>query len=178
MSKLRLTVSALVVVAAFAATANAITFGQPDGTRHPNVGALVADWNSASPGPDQFCSGTLVSPTLFLTAAHCMVGWPDGTEFWVSFDPEYDEDSAAPTGLVPVSSFTYHERFGQPGGGSNPYDIAIVTLASPQAATPAQLPTLGLLNAYRQEAATRPPVRDRRLRARPHRQEGWPARLH
>ena len=28
-----------------ATTASAITFGEPDGNRHPNVGALVADWN-------------------------------------------------------------------------------------------------------------------------------------
>jgi secreted trypsin-like serine protease len=151
--RLRLTVVALVSAAAaiFVVGANAITFGQPDGTRHPNVGALVADWNPDSPGPDQFCSGTLVSPTLFLTAAHCMVDWPAGTQFWVSFDPVYDEDAAAPSGLVPVSSFVVHEGFGQPGGGSDAHDIAMVTLASPQTATPAQLPTLGLLDTYSQQ---------------------------
>ena len=38
--------------------AQAITFGQPDGNLHPNVGALVADWDPDSPGPDIFCSGT------------------------------------------------------------------------------------------------------------------------
>jgi hypothetical protein len=61
-----LTVVALACLtpALIAVTAKAITFGQPDGTRHPNVGALVADWNPDSPGPDQFFSGTLVSPTL------------------------------------------------------------------------------------------------------------------
>jgi secreted trypsin-like serine protease len=137
--------------AVVAATANAITFGEPDGTQHPNVGALVADWNPDSPGPDQFCSGTLVSPTLFLTAAHCMFGWDEGTDFWVTFSPTYDEDAAAPSGLVPVSSFTIHEGFAQSGGGSDAYDIAIVTLASPQSATPAQLPTLGLLNTLSQQ---------------------------
>ena len=51
--------------------AQAITFGQPDGNLHPNVGALVADWDPDSPGPDIFCSGTLIAPTVFLTAAHC-----------------------------------------------------------------------------------------------------------
>ena len=65
----------VMIAGAIAAGAvQAITFGEPDGTRHPNVGALVADWNPDSPGPDQFCTGTLVSPTLFLTAAHCLVG--------------------------------------------------------------------------------------------------------
>jgi secreted trypsin-like serine protease len=140
------------VLAAVAATAaQAITFGEPDGTRHPNVGALVADWNPDSPGPDQFCTGTLVTSTLLLTAAHCMTDWPEDTEFWVTFAPSYDEDAVEPEGLVAVSSFTIHELFGQPGGGADAYDIAIVTLASPQSATPAQLPSLGLLESYSQQ---------------------------
>jgi secreted trypsin-like serine protease len=137
--------------ALLAATANAITFGEPDGTRHPYVGALVADWNEESPGPDEFCTGTLVSPTLFLTAAHCMVDWPEGTEFWVSFRPVYDEDAAAPSGLVPVSTFTTHEGFAQPGGGADAFDIAMVTLETPQSATPAELPELGLLDTFSQQ---------------------------
>jgi secreted trypsin-like serine protease len=151
--KLRLTVAMLAAATAivFAAGANAITFGEPDGTRHPNVGALVADWNPDSPGPDQFCTGTLVRPTLFLTAAHCLFGWPEGTQFWVTFSPVYDEAAATPSGLVPVSSFTIHEGFAQPGGGADAHDIAMVTLASAQSATLAQLPALGLLDTFSQQ---------------------------
>jgi hypothetical protein len=37
------------VAAVAVGTARAITFGEPDGTRHPNVGALVTDWNPDSP---------------------------------------------------------------------------------------------------------------------------------
>ena len=144
-------VLACAVAAILATTAQAITFGQPDGNRHPNVGALVADWNEESPGPDEFCTGTLVSPTLLLTAAHCMVDWPEGTQFWVSFDPVYDENAASPSGLVPVSSFTVHEDFAQPGGGADAHDIAIVTLAAPQSAAPAELPELGLLDTLSQQ---------------------------
>jgi secreted trypsin-like serine protease len=154
MSKtLRLKIVALAcgLAAVLTATTSAITFGEPDGTRHPNVGALVADWNSDSPGPDAFCTGTLVSPTLFLTAAHCMYGWDEGTEFWVTFSPTYDEDAAVPAGLVFVSDFTFHEGFAQVGDGADAHDIAIVTLASAQSATPALLPTLGLLNTFSQQ---------------------------
>ena len=139
------------VIAVVVPSAGAITFGVPDGTGHPYVGALVADWNEESPGPDQFCSGTLVSSTLFLTASHCMVDWPEGTQFWVTFSPSYDEEAAAPSGLVPVASFVVHEDFGQPGGGSDAADIAMVTLASAQSATPATLPSLGLLDTYSQQ---------------------------
>ena len=152
-TNLRLRVVALfcTVAAVLAATAQGITFGEPDGTRHPNVGALVADWNEESPGPDQFCTGTLVAPSLFLTAAHCLTGWEEGTQFWVTFSPVYDEAAASPSGLVPVSSFTIHEDFGQPGGGGDAHDIAMVTLASPQSATPAELPDLGLLDEMSQQ---------------------------
>jgi secreted trypsin-like serine protease len=143
---------ALAAVAALVAatTASAITFGEPDGNRHPNVGALVADWNPDSPGPDQFCTGTLVTSTLFLTAAHCMTGWGD-TPIYVTFSPTYAEGSATPGGLVPVTSYVIHEQFAQPGGGADAYDIAMVTLATPQPGPFAQLPTLGLMNTYTQQ---------------------------
>jgi hypothetical protein len=45
-------VALLLVVMTLALTvgaAQAITFGQPDGDLHPNVGALVADWDPDSP---------------------------------------------------------------------------------------------------------------------------------
>src|SRR4029453_19325017 len=142
---------ACAVASVMAVGAQAITFGEPDGTRHPYVGALVADWNEDSPGPDQFCSGTLVTPTLFRTAAHCMVDWPEGTQLWVTFAPVYDEDAAMPTGLVPVTDFTVHEGFGQPGGGTDAHGIGIVAGCGAQTTTPAQLPTLGLNHAMSQQ---------------------------
>ena len=127
--------------------AQAITFGQPDGGLHPNVGALVADWDEESPGPDIFCSGTLIAPTVFLTAAHCTASLEaDGiTEVWVTFASDYDEDAASPAGLIagtPVS----HPEFGT-GGASDTHDIAVVLLEeAPAGITPAQLPTAGLLD--------------------------------
>lgn len=52
-----------------AAAVWAITFGQPDDGRHPFVGSLVAEFGGAT---FQWCSGTLVSPTIVVTAAHCL----------------------------------------------------------------------------------------------------------
>ena len=56
-----------------AGPALAITNGTADGNGHPNVGALVAD-SAYSDGTWTYCSGTLISPTVFLTAAHCAEG--------------------------------------------------------------------------------------------------------
>jgi secreted trypsin-like serine protease len=149
---LRLLVVASAAALAVAATAQAITFGEPDGDRHPNVGALVTDWNEDSPGPDQFCTGTLVSETLFLTAAHCLFGQPDDEPVWVTFDPVYDEDAESPTGLHLATDWTLHEGFAVPGGGADAFDIAIVELATAPDVEPAELPTLGFLDTFGQRA--------------------------
>ena len=74
---------ALLVVAG---PAKAITNGQPDGNRHPNVGLMVLDFGS---GPEPFCTGTLIAPTYFLTAAHCIAILQQlgGETTGVTFDP-------------------------------------------------------------------------------------------
>ena len=46
---------------------NAITFGEPDGMRHPYVGAIIFQTVTGY----YSCSATLVSPTVLVTAAHC-----------------------------------------------------------------------------------------------------------
>ncbi|HLM78402.1 MAG TPA: trypsin-like serine protease, partial [Rubrobacteraceae bacterium] len=61
-SVLLLTLMALTILAA-SGVAGAIINGQPDGSRHPYVGMVYND--------GALCSGTLISPTAFLTAGHC-----------------------------------------------------------------------------------------------------------
>jgi secreted trypsin-like serine protease len=135
-----------------AGTAQAITFGQPDGNRHPNVGALLADWDEESPGPDILCSGTLVGSDVYLTAGHCTAFLESvGIEqVWVTFEPDYDEDAERPRGLIP-GTFVTHPEFGfsGPGGASDPHDMAVVLLERSARTSPATLPTLGLLDDLR-----------------------------
>jgi secreted trypsin-like serine protease len=137
----------LMTLALTVGAARAITFGQPDGTRHPNVGALLADYDPDSPGPDIVCSGTLIAPRVFLTAAHCtaFLESEEITQVWVTFAPTYDEDATTTAGLL-AGTYVTHPEFGS-GGASDTHDIAVVLLAqAPAGITPAQLPTAGLLD--------------------------------
>jgi hypothetical protein len=145
MRKTRMTILGVLLSAGLGVhPAGAITFGQPDGNRHPNVGALVAEWRQ--PGvKDIICSGTLIAPRVFLTAAHCTVGLqvefgipPD--QVWVSFDSIYTPGSS------PIIHGTSHSDplFGH--GFADPHDIAVVVLDVPvSGVTPARLPTADLL---------------------------------
>lgn len=120
-----------------AAPARAITYGQLDGDGHPNVGALVVEQNGVK---DWFCSGTLIAPTVFLTAAHCTEGLDD-TTVYVTFDAVFDPGSR---------NFISGRARTNPGytqSQSDTGDIAVVLLdRAPRGIAPARLPSAGLLD--------------------------------
>jgi hypothetical protein len=126
------------LVAAFAfliatSPAAAITYGSFDGSRHPAVGGLVGMFDS---GTFPYCSGTLIAPTVFLTAAHCDIGV---SEVHVTFDPIYTSGSTLHTG-------TYHANPAFKNGQGVPGDLAVVVFDPPiTGIAPAQLPTLNIL---------------------------------
>jgi hypothetical protein len=130
-------IAPLTVVFAFlvaASPAAAITYGTLDGNAHPEVGGLVGTFDS---GTFPYCSGTLISPTIFLTAAHCDIG---ESEVWVTFDSAYTSGSTLYSG-------TYHANPGYGPRQDAPGDLAVVVFPDPiPGATPAQLPTLNLLS--------------------------------
>lgn len=64
----------------------AVTDGQPDGNGHPYVGLMVAQ--TAAGAPLWRCSGTLISPTVFLTAGHCTESPAAHVEIWFAADVE------------------------------------------------------------------------------------------
>ncbi len=70
-----------------AAPASAITNGVPDGNGHPYVGLMVA--KDSSGNPLWRCSGTLLSPTVFLTAGHCTEAPAATVAIW--FDSGYPD---------------------------------------------------------------------------------------
>src|SRR5438445_9783207 len=95
--------AALAAVLTLVGAAGAITYGAPDGTNgitHPYVGALIA---TNSKGQKQlFCSGSLIAPTVFLTAAHCTAELEAHgvTQVWVTFDQQFSSTSRLIAGTM------------------------------------------------------------------------------
>jgi secreted trypsin-like serine protease len=122
-------------VAAAAGPALAITNGSADGKGHPNVGALVAA-TAYSDGTWTYCSGTLISPTVFLTAAHCDEGTP---RVRVTFSSAYQDGDTTYAGTFHADPAYGHTQ-------NDPHDIAVVVLDKPvKGLIPARLPAAGSL---------------------------------
>jgi V8-like Glu-specific endopeptidase len=133
----RLIVAAAALAALIGATpAAAITNGAPDGNQHPNVGGLVSP-TQYSDGTWIYCSGTLISPTVFLTAAHCA---ENGENVGVTFDTAYQAGDKVYYGTVHSDPLYGHVQ-------SDPHDIAVVVFDKPvKGIAPAKLPTAGSLS--------------------------------
>ncbi len=139
--------AALALVILTALPASAVVWGQPDGTRHPYAGAMVVQ-STQSGAVRSWCSGTLISPTVFLTAAHCLqesllVDY--GLTFLgVTFDPAFDFDGTVPDRIY-SGTIVPHPDYDLSAVGVN--DIGVVVLDAPVTGiTPAQLPAAGLLD--------------------------------
>jgi hypothetical protein len=125
--------AALVASLALAAPVGAITNGAPDGDEHEYVGEFlfyVPDAPSSrfsDPGSWFTCSGTLVSPTIVLTAGHCTFGvgldsesttddgeitnaadgGVGGNDIWISFEEEPDFDILPPSATFTTQAARY-----------------------------------------------------------------------
>jgi len=104
--------------------AHAVKYGDLDGDMHPYVGLMVA--KDADGNPMWRCSGTLMSPRLFLTAGHCTYG-AYSVEIW--FDA--DVDSGRPGNGYPFFGDVAGTPYTHPE--YNPaafflYDLGIVVL--------------------------------------------------
>lgn len=112
-----------------------ITHGQLDGNRHPYVGLMVAQ--DAAGNPLWRCSGTLMSPTLFLTAGHCTEAPAAKVEIW--FDA--DVDAGRPGNGFPFTGQTGGTPYTHPQYNPNAfflYDLGVVVLDSSRAVSMSQ----------------------------------------
>jgi secreted trypsin-like serine protease len=122
----------LVATLGVASPATAITYGVPDGDAHPNVGGLIAP-QAYSDGTWLYCSGTLIAPRIFLTAAHC--GDAAVERVRVSFDTAYVD------GKSKVYAGTFYASPAFSSNQDDPNDIAVVVFDKEvKGITPARLP--------------------------------------
>lgn len=147
---------------ASALPASAITGGEPDGNKHPNVG-LILFYDAAGRSR---CSATLISPTVLITAAHCTSGTLGRT--LVTFDSVIAEQppSPFPVAADPSAGYTAKEitSAGYPAGTaytqpdysnftdlSNWNDVGVIVLDKPVTGiTPATLAPTNYLDRYAQ----------------------------
>ena len=124
---------AAVLSLSLAPSAFAITYGVPDDGDHPNVGGVIVE---DSEGLFLVCTGTLISPTVVLTAAHCIF---EG-EYFVSFDQEFTAQSKLYHGTpFQHPDYTWSQN--------DPHDVAVIVLDQQvRGITPASLPSAGLLS--------------------------------
>jgi len=156
--------AAVALGVAAAAPAAAITGGEPDGERHPNV-ALIVFYSDEG---RYRCSATLVTPTVLLTAAHCTDGTDGATA--VTFETTVAE---APPSPLPVAAdrsagYTPEELAAAGYASGTAYthpdysdftdldtwnDVGVVVLESPVAGiAPAAIAGLGRLDQLTQGA--------------------------
>ncbi len=113
----------------------AITNGQPDGDRHPYVGLIVFDVEvDGVAQPSHRCSGSLLSPTVVLTAGHCTAGtvaarvWFDEV---VQGNPEYPFSGATSYDGTPYTHPDFCIGCGHGLPGFDYRDVGIVVLSEP-----------------------------------------------
>lgn len=118
--------TAVLVLSTFG-IASAVTDGNPDGDGHPYVGLLIFDVDGS---PAWRCSGTLLSPTVLLTAGHCTDG-ASGGRVWFESDvqqPGLGYPFGGPTS-VEFCGIATHPQFHE--GSFVLHDVGVVTLCEP-----------------------------------------------
>ncbi len=107
-----------------------IIFGTVDGNAHPAVGLIVMDVGGQ---PAFRCSGTFLSPTVFLTAGHC-VGEPgefSGMRVFTESDVEHGNNNYPFAGPNTIEALSWHAHPLFTEAGFPLHDVGVVVLSAP-----------------------------------------------
>jgi V8-like Glu-specific endopeptidase len=137
------TAAALLFIS-LATPAQAITDGVPDGDDHPDVGLMVAFDDE---GPAWRCSGTLISPTVYVTAGHCTYG-ATSVQLW--FDDDLRDAAVHNYPFIGEVSGTAYTHPQYDDAAFYLYDLGVVVLDEPVLLDEyGTLPTLDQLDALK-----------------------------
>ena len=143
--RLVLTLAAVLACATAATPVKAVTGNYEKDFVHDYVGLLVFYTTPDPETGDPFshrCSGSLISPTVIVTAGHCAEGVDEGRAYFQqSVAPNYDPDAFGglggdeTTGYPYLNGITFHraDNYGFDGFATYPntHDVGVVVLDSP-----------------------------------------------
>jgi len=137
----------MVLLLVVAIPASAVTYGEPDEDEHPYVG-LVLFYDESGEYMWR-CSGTLLSPTVFMTAGHCVV---DTASAKVFFDAdltelEYPYPDCGPYDCVKGTTYGHSDYDDAWPDFPKTYDVGVVVLDKlVEMDEYGELPELGVLD--------------------------------
>lgn len=165
LKRIALLAAVAATVVSFAGSAGAITGNYQKDFTHNAVGLLVFYTTPDPVTGDPFshrCSGTLISPTVMVTAGHCTEGVDTGRVYFAqSVAPNYDPNAFGGWGGDPTTGYPYlngitfsvadNYGFHNFEGYPNNLDVGVVELDAP-VATPQGgfgiLPAVGAIDTY------------------------------
>jgi hypothetical protein len=125
----------------------AVKNGDLDGDGHPHVGLLIFD---AGGGPAWRCSGTLISPTVMLTAGHCTDGAEAGRVWFAATEDEIRAQGYPFGGSGAIEFTSIHTSPNFNPGAFFLNDVGVVILSVPVVLSEyGALPSAGQLNAMK-----------------------------
>ena len=174
--RLVLTLAAVLACTVFASPVKAITGNYEKDFVHDYVGLVVFYTTPDEVTGDPFshrCSGSLISPTILVTAGHCTADVDEGrVYFQQSVAPNYDPNAFGGWGGDPTTGYPYlngvtfsvadNYGFHNFEGYPNNLDVGVVVLDQP-VATPQGgfgiLPTAGAIDRYLASAGNKKEAR-------------------